>query len=72
MRELDLIAALERTLRPGGPNTVRWLGDDAAVVRGRGYAVTSVDTMVEDVHFRSSQLSGEEIGQPQKPIAASP
>jgi thiamine-monophosphate kinase len=62
LRELDLIAALERTLRPGGPHTVRWLGDDAAVVRGRGYAVTSVDTMVEDVHFRSSQLSGEEIG----------
>ena len=41
---------------------VRWLGDDAAVVRGRGYAVTSVDTMVDGVHFRSAQLSGEEIG----------
>jgi thiamine-monophosphate kinase len=62
VRELDLIGALETTLRPGGPRVVRWLGDDAAVVRGRGYAVTSVDTMVEGVHFRSSQLSGEEIG----------
>ena len=62
MRELDLITALETTLRRGGPQVVRWLGDDAAVVRGRGYAVTSVDTMVENVHFRSSQLSGEEIG----------
>lgn len=62
MRELDLIAALETTLRPGGPRVVRWLGDDAAVVRGRGYAVTSVDTMVDGVHFRSAQLSGEEIG----------
>jgi thiamine-monophosphate kinase len=62
VRELDLITALQTTLRPGGPEIVRWLGDDAAVVRGRGYAVTSVDTMVEDVHFRSSELSGEEIG----------
>jgi thiamine-monophosphate kinase len=41
---------------------VRWLGDDGAVVRGRGYAVTSVDTMVDGVHFRRSQLSGEDIG----------
>jgi thiamine-monophosphate kinase len=32
---------------------VRWLGDDAAVVRAGGtVAVTSVDTMVEGVHFR--------------------
>jgi thiamine-monophosphate kinase len=62
VRELDLIAALETTFAPNGPQVVRWLGDDAAVVRSRGYAVTSVDTMVEDVHFRSSQLSAEEIG----------
>jgi thiamine-monophosphate kinase len=41
---------------------VRWLGDDAAVVRARGFAVTSVDTAIDGVHFRSSQLSAEEIG----------
>jgi thiamine-monophosphate kinase len=62
VRELDLIAALETTLAPGGPHVVRWLGDDAAVVRGRGYAVTSVDTMVDGVHFRRSELSGADIG----------
>jgi thiamine-monophosphate kinase len=62
MRELDLIAALETTLRPGGPRVVRWLGDDAAVVRGRGYAVTSVDTMIDGIHFRRSQLASEDIG----------
>jgi thiamine-monophosphate kinase len=62
VRELDLIAALETTLRPGGPHVVRWLGDDAAVVRGRGYAVTSVDTMVDGVHFRRAQLASEDIG----------
>jgi thiamine-monophosphate kinase len=62
VRELELIAALETTLGRGGPRIVRWLGDDAAVVRAGGYAVTSVDTMVEGVHFRRSQLSSAEIG----------
>jgi thiamine-monophosphate kinase len=63
LRELELIAALERTLEPGGPRVVRWLGDDAAVVRARGrYAVTSVDAMVEGVHFRREQLTPDEIG----------
>lgn len=38
------------------------MGDDAAVVRARGYSVTSVDMMIEGVHFRSDQLTGEEIG----------
>jgi thiamine-monophosphate kinase len=41
---------------------MRSLGDDAAVVRARGYAVTSADMMVDGIHFRSDQLSGEEIG----------
>jgi thiamine-monophosphate kinase len=41
---------------------IRWLGDDAAVVRARGYAVTSIDTVVDGVHFRRSQLTGPEIG----------
>ncbi|MGO9819143.1 MAG: thiamine-phosphate kinase [Solirubrobacteraceae bacterium] len=62
MRELELIESLRETLARGGPRIVRWLGDDAAVVRGRGYAVTSVDTMVDGVHFRTGQLSFEEIG----------
>ena len=41
---------------------MRWLGDDAAVVRADRYAVTSVDAMVDGVHFRSEQLSPGEIG----------
>jgi thiamine-monophosphate kinase len=52
MRELALIEAVERVLANDDPRIVRWLGDDAAVVRAAGtYAVTSVDTMVEGVHF---------------------
>lgn len=64
MRELDLIAEL-RSLLGGaaGPRVGRWIGDDAAVVAAGGaYAVTSVDTMVDGVHFRCGELSGEEIG----------
>ncbi len=41
---------------------VRWLGDDAAVVRGGAFAVTSVDAMVDGVHFRRSQVAPEDIG----------
>ncbi len=71
MRELELIDALETVLRRGGPRIVRWLGDDAAVVRGRGYAVTSIDTMVEGVHFRTDELSADEIGHRALAAAAS-
>lgn len=64
MRELELIAALHEILTPGPPGgrIVRWLGDDAAVVRAGRYAITSVDTMVQDVHFRVGALTHGEIG----------
>jgi thiamine-monophosphate kinase len=50
--ELSLIAAFEELLRPRSERIVRWVGDDAAVVRARPFAVTSVDAMVDSVHFR--------------------
>jgi thiamine-monophosphate kinase len=65
MRELELVAALEALLTPDAdsfPQIVRALGDDAAVVRGRGYAVTSTDMMVDGVHFRLRDLAPAEIG----------
>jgi thiamine-monophosphate kinase len=62
MRELELIAELNELLGSGGPRVIRGPGDDAAVIRARGYAVTSLDTMVEGVHFRSGQLTPGEIG----------
>jgi thiamine-monophosphate kinase len=65
MRELELIECLERILAPrdgAGNRVLRWLGDDAAVVRSPGYAVTSVDTVVDGIHFRSGELAPEEIG----------
>jgi thiamine-monophosphate kinase len=41
---------------------VRPSGDDAAVVRARPYAVTSVDAMVEGVHFRLGPATPEDVG----------
>lgn len=62
MRELELIAELSELTGTPHARVLRSVGDDAAVVRGGGYAVTSVDTMVDGVHFRSEQLSAVEIG----------
>jgi len=62
VRELELIEALEHVLAGTGPRVIRSLGDDAAVVRAGRYAVTSVDAMVDGVHFRTGQLAPEEIG----------
>lgn len=63
MRELELIADLPALLGAGAvPRLLRGIGDDAAVVRGGGVAVTSVDAMVDGVHFRRGQLTPAEIG----------
>ncbi len=52
MGELSLIAAFEHLLQPRSDRVVRWIGDDAAVVRARPFAVTSIDAMADGVHFR--------------------
>ncbi len=52
MGEHALIAAFETLLRVRSPRILRWVGDDAAVVRARPIAVTSVDQMVDGIHFR--------------------
>jgi thiamine-monophosphate kinase len=41
---------------------VRWLGDDAAVVRAGGAAAVSTDVMVDGTHFRLGQASFEDAG----------
>ena len=62
MAELDLIAAIERML-PGPPErVVRWVGDDAAVVRAQGFAVTSIDTIAEGVHFDLATHAPADVG----------
>ena len=61
--ELALIEAIERALEGSAPERlVRPPGDDAAVVRARPYAVTSIDAMVDGVHFRLGQASPADAG----------
>ena len=62
MAELDLIETLERGLQARGERVVRGPGDDAAVVRARPVAVTSIDTVVEGVHFRLETHSPADVG----------
>ncbi len=64
MGERALIAAITEVLSPRGDRVVRWTGDDAAVVRAHPYVVTSVDAMVDGVHFRfgHSAVRPEDIG----------
>ena len=62
MSERALIAVIERTLRARGESVVRSLGDDAAVTLARGVAVTSVDTVVDGVHFELSTHEPSDVG----------
>ena len=62
MAELELIAAIERALAAPGERVVRWVGDDAAVVRARPLAVSSIDTVAEGVHFDLSTHSPADVG----------
>ncbi|MEX2193796.1 MAG: thiamine-phosphate kinase [Thermoleophilaceae bacterium] len=62
MAELELIAAIERMLGVRGERMVRPPGDDAAVVRARPLAVTSIDTVVEGVHFHLATHSPADVG----------
>lgn len=62
MAELDLIAAIEEVLAPAPERVVRGIGDDAAVVRARSLAVTSIDTVVEGVHFSRASHAPADIG----------
>lgn len=62
MAELELIEAIRRALGAPGERVVRWVGDDAAVVRARPFAVTSIDTAAEGVHFTLETHSASDIG----------
>jgi len=63
MGELSLIASIERALGSRGGRLLRGPGDDAAVVRAGGaVAVTSIDAMVEGVHFKLSTHSPADVG----------
>jgi thiamine-monophosphate kinase len=61
--ERALIEAMRLALgTPRSGRVLRGSGDDAAVVRARPIAVTSIDAMVEGVHFRLDQLHPADVG----------
>ncbi len=62
MAELELIAAIRAALGAPGERVVRATGDDAAVVRARPFAVTSIDTVAEGVHFDLAHSSPADVG----------
>ena len=62
LAELDLIRAIESALADRSGRLVRWTGDDAAVTRARQFAVTSIDTLVDGVHFERATHSAADIG----------
>jgi len=62
VRELALIQAIEAAIADRSGRLVRWTGDDAAVVRARPLAVTSIDTVVEGVHFELATHAPEDVG----------
>jgi thiamine-monophosphate kinase len=64
--EFDLIAKLAARAREAGAahsrNLVLGIGDDAAVTVAPGASATSVDMLVEGVHFRRDRASLRDIG----------
>ncbi len=67
MAELDLIRSIQAALRERsgsdrGGRIARPSGDDAAVVRARPFAVTSIDTVVDGVHFSLATHSPADVG----------
>jgi thiamine-monophosphate kinase len=62
MGEFELLAKLRERLPAPGPRTRIDSGDDAAVTVPGGATATSVDALVDGVHFRREQATLEQIG----------
>jgi thiamine-monophosphate kinase len=62
VRERRLIEAIRASIANRGGRVVRWSGDDAAVVRSRPLAVTSIDTVVDGVHFSLGTHTPADVG----------
>jgi thiamine-monophosphate kinase len=62
MGEFELLARVRERLPPPGPRLLAGSGDDAAVTLPGGVTATSVDALVEGVHFRLGQASLAQVG----------
>jgi len=62
MGEFELLARLRERLPPAGPRVRLGSGDDAAVTVPGGATATSVDAIVDGVHFRRDEAPPQAIG----------
>ena len=62
MGEFELLDAIRRRLPPPGPQVRLGSGDDAAIVVPEGATATSVDALVDGVHFKREWCSPAQIG----------
>lgn len=62
MGEFELLAKLRERLPPPGPRMRVGSGDDAAVTVPGGATATSVDAVVDGVHFRREQVALAQVG----------
>jgi thiamine-monophosphate kinase len=62
MGEFELLAKLRERLPPNGPRVKLGSGDDAAITVPGGATATSVDAIVEGVHFRREDAGLEKVG----------
>jgi thiamine-monophosphate kinase len=60
--ERRLIEAIQGAISDRSGRLVRWSGDDAAVVQARPLAVTSIDTVVDGVHFSLATHTPADVG----------
>jgi thiamine-monophosphate kinase len=60
--ERRLIEAIQEAIADRSGRLMRWSGDDAAVVRARPLAVTSIDTVVDGVHFSLATHTPADVG----------
>jgi thiamine-monophosphate kinase len=62
MGEFELLARIRERLPASGPRTHLGSGDDAAITLPDGATATSVDAVVDGVHFRRAAASPAQIG----------
>jgi thiamine-monophosphate kinase len=62
MGEFELLARIRRRLPHPGPRVLLGSGDDAAVTAPGGATATSVDALIDGVHFRRRWSSLRQIG----------
>ncbi len=62
MGEFELLARIRERLPAGGPRIHLGSGDDAAITLPAGATATSVDALVDGVHFRRDLASPAQIG----------